>query len=85
MFSHAHHQRALTSKDIKMQRKVANIAGLQLADLIAHPVKLVCLAERGLIPKPREAFGQTVFETVAGKFNINEWSGKVEGYGRILL
>jgi hypothetical protein len=85
MFGHEHHQRALTSKDLKMRPKVANIAGLQLADMVAHPVKLACLAEKGLLPPLGEVFGQRVFEAVRAKFNVHEVSGRVEGYGRVFL
>ena len=45
-FSHEQHQRALTSKDIKIQPKKANIAGLQLADVLAYPIKQTLLVEK---------------------------------------
>src|SRR5260370_18044347 len=43
------YQRALTSKDIKLERKRANIAGLQTADVLAYPVKQAFLLVEGLI------------------------------------
>jgi hypothetical protein len=84
-FSHEHHQRALTSKDIKIQDKRASIAGLQLADVLAHPVKQACLAERGLIEGEGGAFGSAVYEAAAGKFNADGRTGEVDGYGKVWL
>jgi hypothetical protein len=85
LFDYRHHQRALTSRDIKLQPKAANIAGLQLADLVAHPVKQACLLERQLVPDAGEVFGKEVCRAVEGKFNVNERSGQVGGYGKIWL
>ena len=85
MFPHGHHQKALTSKDIKVQPKAANIAGLQLADVLAHPVKQACLMEEGRIPVTSDVFGKRVFEAVKGKFNFNEPGGQVSGYGKVFL
>jgi hypothetical protein len=85
MFGHEHHQRALTSKDIKIQPKVANIAGLQLADILAHPVKQACLVEKGWVPDPGDSFGKRMYQAVIGKFNVNEWRGVVQGYGKVFL
>jgi len=85
MFRREHHQRALTSKDIKIQPKVANIAGLQLADVLAHPVKQACLAEKGWIPHLGEGFGKRMYEAVKWKLNFNELLGTVQGYGKVFL
>lgn len=85
MFRHDRHQRALTSKDIKIQPKRANIAGLQLADMLAYPVKQACLIEESLITDPGDVFGKRVMEIVNSKFNINYRTGEVRGYGKVLL
>lgn len=85
MFGHQHHQRALTSKKLKIQPKVANIAGLQLADVLAHPVKQACLAESGAIPDGPGVFGTRVYEAAKAKFNRHERRGRVEGYGKVFL
>ena len=85
MFGHEHHQRALTSQDIKIQPKVANIAGLQLADVLAHPVKQALLVEKGWIPESGDVFGKRVYEAAQRKFNLNEFRGQVEGYGKVFL
>jgi len=62
-----------------------NIAGLQLADVLAHPVKQSCLLEKGLIPSLSDTFGQKLIKVVDKKFNCHEWRGVVEGYGKIWL
>lgn len=85
MFGHVHHQRALTSKKLKVRPKIANIAGLQLADILAHPVKQACLMERQLIARTRGAFGEKVYDAARSKFNINEWRGQLSGYGKVFL
>lgn len=80
-FSHEKHQRALTSKDIKIHPKRANIAGLQLADVLAYPVKQMLLAQKSLIVDPGEVFGKKVYGAGLPKFNRNEETGVVDGYG----
>ena len=85
MFGHEHHQRVLTSKEIKVRRKAANIAGLQLADLIAYPVKQSCLLEKGLIADPGDVFGKEVVKAIESKFNDHEGLRKVQGYGKVWL
>ena len=85
MFSYEHHQKVLTSKDIKLKPKTANIAGLQLADVLAHPVKQVLLLEKGKIADSGETFGRQIYEAAKEKFNVNALTGQVEGYGKIWL
>ena len=85
MFDEKHHQRALTSKDIKFGQKVENIAGLQLADVLAHPVKQAMLVERGILGCQESSFGKEVVKAATRKFNRNMATGKVEGYGKIWL
>ena len=85
MFGWAHHQRALTSKDLKLRGKRDNLAGLQLADVLAHPVKQACLAERGLIASLNDTYGQTLCDAIKGKLNRNERTGAVDGYGKVFL
>jgi len=64
-----HHQPVLTSKKLKVRRKADNIAGLQLADVLAYPVKQQCLLQRGLIPDPGPVFGREIAGVVEPKFN----------------
>jgi len=85
MFPREHHQRALTSKKIKIRRKSANIAGLQMADILAHPVKQACLMERGCVPDSGDVFGKRLYQAAQSKFNANKWKGKINGYGKVCL
>ena len=62
-----------------------SIAGLQLADVLAHPVKQAMLAEKGHIPDPGNNFGRRLYHLVEEKLNQNYRSGKVEGYGKVWL
>ena len=85
MFPHEHHQKVLTSKDIKLKPKMANIAGLQLADILAHPVKQALLFEKGKITDPGKTFGRQIYGSAKAKFNANTRTGQVEGYGKVWL
>ena len=80
-FSHEKHQQALTTRDIKIQPKRANIAGLQLSDVLAYPVKQMLLVKKGQIPDPGQVYGKKIYGAVEPKFNRNEWRGTVDGYG----
>ncbi len=42
------YQQHFTSKEIKLSPKSKNVAGLQLADLLAHPAKMRCLINHGV-------------------------------------
>jgi hypothetical protein len=78
--SHEAYQRALSSKDLKLQSKHANIAGLELADMLAHPVKTACLHAKGLWLEPVGPFGQRLYSLVESKFVVGPL-GKAEGTG----
>ncbi|KXK34117.1 MAG: DUF3800 domain-containing protein [Candidatus Omnitrophica bacterium] len=81
-FSHEDFQRTLTSKKIKIQPKVANIAGLQLADVLAHPIKQGMLAEKGLVEDAGKTFGEEVREVTMKKWNSRAATQQVDGYGK---
>ncbi len=85
LFPASHHQRALSSKEIKIKPKCANIAGLQLADILAHPVKQTILIEQGRVPDPGVFFGRRLYEAVRNRFNCNWQTGRVTGYGIVYL
>lgn len=78
-------QRALTSKEIKIKPKTANILGLQIADLLAHPCKQELLFEKGRIERPINVFGTDLCKCIKHKYNVQIYTGKVEGYGKIFL
>ena len=85
MFHPGWHKRALTSKDIKVQCKSANTAGLQLADMLAHPVKQAMLAEAGLVENVQGVYGADLVKAVEHQFNRNEATRVVAGYGKVWL
>lgn len=80
-----HHQPTLTTKEIKLRMKRDNVAGLQLADLLAHPVRQAFLRERGVLPPGRDTFGDILCAAVEGKYNMNYRTGQVAGYGKVWL
>ena len=67
----------LSSKEIKLEKKGADICGLQIADLLAHQCKHAILAQRALLPAPPGPFGTRVWQAVEDKCDVR--------YGRILL
>lgn len=78
-------QAALSSRQLKLKDKRTNIAGLQLADILAHPVKLWVLRQYGLAEPGTTTFGQQLVEVVRSKFNRHLYDGRVEGYGFVLF
>ena len=79
-------QDRITSKELKVKPKRANIAGLQLADLIAHPSRREILIEHGLWVDDREVFGDRICEILCrSKYLRNRRTGQIEGYGKKLL
>lgn len=78
-------QSALSSRELKLKPKIANIAGLQLADLLGHPVKQWILRQHGLLDEELSPFARRLMEIVEGKFNRHLYDGRIEGYGTILF
>jgi hypothetical protein len=73
-------QLTLTSKQLKVKAKTNNIAGLQLADLIAHSSRDELLNENGLLGKEISPFSQQVIRILQGKYN--QLGGRVAGIGK---
>lgn len=79
-------QGCLTSKELKMRDKSANIAGLQLADLIAHPSRREVLIENGLLVDSRDIFGNRINTILKqSKYLRDDKTGRIAGYGMKLL
>ena len=68
----------LTSQHLKVRPKSANVAGLQLTDLIAHPSRSEILSEQGLLGRPLAPFAQRIVELLRDKYD--QEGGRV--YGR---
>lgn len=78
-------QEALTSSQLKLKAKSANISGLQLADLLGHPVKQWVLRQNDFIQEEPSMFAKELMKMVAEKFNRHLYSEVVEGYGYVLF
>jgi Protein of unknown function (DUF3800) len=75
-------RRTLISKELRLQPKAANVAALQIADLLAHPAhrnyKFFRLGEA--IPND---YGSSLVAILEGsKYNRKSSTGQIEGYGR---
>ncbi len=62
-------QRSFTSRELKVKPKTANIAGLQLADLIAHPSRSEILYEQGLLGRELGTFARQIVNILADKYD----------------
>lgn len=79
-------QTCLTSRELKVKPKSANVAGLQLADVIAHPSRREVLIERGLLVDRRDVFGDQISAILRqDKYHRNKRTGQIDGYGKKLL
>jgi len=75
----------LTSREIKLKPKQADIIGLQISDLLAHPVRFDVVRSHNA-PIPDDGpFGECVRQIIATKYNRNEIDRRVHGYGKIFL
>lgn len=67
----------LTSKQLKVKAKANNVAGLQLADLLAHPSRNEMLQEKGFLDAGLRPFGREIVRILQGKYY--QRGGKVYG------
>jgi len=73
-------QARLTSRQLKVKPKANNIAGLQLADLIAHASFRAAMSRRNGEPLPDNFGGQIAQILVDSKYHRNR-SGRIDGWG----
>ena len=73
--------RWLTSRQLKVKNKSNNIAGLQIADLVAHPSFRATLARHENQALPPNFGGQIAAILENDKYNRGPY-GKIEGWGR---
>jgi hypothetical protein len=78
-------QRTLTSCEIKLKKKDANIVGLQIADILAHPCKQDVLIAKNLIQDTKVSFGRKIAEVIGKKYNRQIYQDRIDGYGRIFI
>jgi hypothetical protein len=75
-------QRRLISKELRLELKTANIAGLQISDLLAHPAHRTYKFTKLEEPIPDD-YGATLAAILVKKtYDRNPRSGAIEGYGR---
>lgn len=80
-FKASDYQRVLTTKDLKVKPKFTNVFGLQLADILAHPIKRDALAKKGLVPDKSDNFSKELCKLISGKFRCHPGTGRIDGYG----
>ena len=74
----------LSSKELKLKPKLKNIAGLQLADLLAHPLARDVLQAYGRIESRGSIFADRLCEVINPKYRRGK-HGRINGYGRKIL
>ena len=74
-----------SSREIKLRKKKANIAGLQFVDLLSHPARRYILSQNHLAHnlKPT-SFEQTVVEILV-KEKFRRHNGTIDGYGAVFF
>jgi hypothetical protein len=71
------YQAVFPNHELMIRKKYQNIAGLQIADVLAHGQKLLAIQEAGKqLPRPISAFGQQINKEV---------NKMVNSYGRYML
>jgi hypothetical protein len=79
-------QKALTSRELKLKKKKDNIAGIQVADLLAHPSKQEILKDKNILAQDGLGeYCQQIIDTIQPKYNRHLYSGRIDGYGKVFL
>lgn len=65
-------QDSFTSKQLKVKPKTANVSGLQLADIVAHPSRAEILHEEGLLGRELAPFSKQIIEILQNKYDYHE-------------
>lgn len=77
-------QRVLTSGKLKLKKKEHDIAGLQIADLLAYPLRREMVCEQGSRQPPQD-FSAALLDVARPKLYCHPGTGEIEGYGKIRL
>lgn len=78
-------QRTPTSGNLKLKPKGANIAGLQLADILAHPLTRDVLYAYRRIDSRGSVFADRICSCISRRYNSQPHNGHINGYGRVIL
>jgi hypothetical protein len=79
--SREHCQRALVGEDLKLYRKRENIAGLQIADLVAHPSFKWMMARKAKQAMPNTTFGARIAKILEAEKYDRSNGGRIDGWG----
>lgn len=74
-------QQWLSSKEIKFKRKADNVAGLQMADLLANPSCRELICNHSKAPMTAEFSRKVVEILYRKKYRRNPFDGTVQGWG----
>ncbi|HXL49303.1 MAG TPA: DUF3800 domain-containing protein [Xanthobacteraceae bacterium] len=74
-------QKRLISRELQLRPKQANIAALQIADLLAHPAHRAYKFEKLGVAQPDD-YGTVLARILRAKTYNRSWLGRIEGYGR---
>lgn len=74
-------QKRLISGELRLEPKTANVAALQIADLLAHPAHRAYKFEKLSAEQPDD-YGTKLVRILRDKTYHRSWFGRVEGYGR---
>lgn len=75
----------LSTNEIKLKSKNFNIAGLQVADLLAYPCKIEILFDNRLIELSNKNFGNYILECIKEKYNQQSRFNEANEYHKIFL
>jgi len=78
-------QLRLTSKNIKLMKKDKNIAGLEIADLLAMPFKHLVLKKYGVVSTMSENFTMKALKAAYPKVRRGGYPTTARGYGLKLI
>jgi hypothetical protein len=95
MYQHVYHhgdtylkasqmKRSMTSREMKFKKKAANVSGLQLADLLAHPITRDVLKAYRRCEDHGGPFAQRIAQLIEPKYHRGP-RGYINGFGRKFL
>lgn len=79
------HRARLSSPTLSIRDKRENVAGLQLADLLAYPSARDVLRVYRRIEYPCVGFSDNLRKLIHTKYNRQEYQSRINGYGRVML
>lgn len=77
-------QSTLSSGDLKVKQKIQNISGLQLCDMLGHPVRHHILLRHSKTTHPLSDFDKKIIGTLPNKYHTHVHNGKIKDSGHVL-